>query len=278
MITQQNADALCMPSRRKPFSAGLCPPRGATVGKDERARGAHALAANVPPKPNFIVINIDDPGYADIGPFESKFNRTPHLDRMAAEGRKFTSFYAAPVCSPSRAALMTGSYAKRALPIQGDALPGQFHRSFPFRNHRRGGPQVRRLRDSHRRQVAPPRPSRVSPQNGQVVKRVLPDDQQSLAELYTDETLAYTAAHRSAPFFLHLAHNAVHFPLYPEKNGSVNLRTASTRTGSRRSMPASAAFSTRCAPRVSLGLDGPAPGSRPIGRVENPHLLIEFDQ
>ena len=43
--------------------------------------------------------------------------RTPHLDRMAAEGRKLMSHYAAPVCSPSRAALMTGSYAKRALPI-----------------------------------------------------------------------------------------------------------------------------------------------------------------
>ncbi len=59
------------------------------------------------PRPNFIVINIDDLGYADIGPFGSTLNRTPHLDRMAREGRKLTSFYAAPVCSPSRAALMT---------------------------------------------------------------------------------------------------------------------------------------------------------------------------
>ena len=68
-------------------------------------------------KPNFIVINIDDMGYADIGPFGSKLNRTPSLDRMAKEGRRLTSFYAAPVCSPSRAALMTGCYPKRALPI-----------------------------------------------------------------------------------------------------------------------------------------------------------------
>lgn len=68
-------------------------------------------------KPNFIVINIDDLGYADIGPFGSTLNRTPNLDRMAKEGRKLTSYYAAPVCSPSRAALMTGSYPKRALPI-----------------------------------------------------------------------------------------------------------------------------------------------------------------
>ena len=60
-------------------------------------------------KPNFIYINIDDLGYADIEPFGSKVNRTPQLRRMAEEGRKLTCFYAAPVCSPSRASLMTGS-------------------------------------------------------------------------------------------------------------------------------------------------------------------------
>ena len=74
-------------------------------------------------KPNFIVINIDDLGYADIGPFGSKLNRTPNLDRMAREGRKLTCFYAAPVCSPSRAALMTGCYPKRVLPIGGVLFP-----------------------------------------------------------------------------------------------------------------------------------------------------------
>lgn len=74
-------------------------------------------------KPNFIVINIDDLGYADIGPFGSTLNRTPNLDRMAKEGRKLTSYYAAPVCSPSRAALMTGCYPKRVLPISGVLFP-----------------------------------------------------------------------------------------------------------------------------------------------------------
>lgn len=74
-------------------------------------------AADAAPRPNLVVINIDDLGYADIGPFGSTIHRTPHLDRMAAEGRRLTSFYAAPVCSPSRAALMTGCHPKRALPI-----------------------------------------------------------------------------------------------------------------------------------------------------------------
>jgi arylsulfatase A len=75
-------------------------------------------------KPNLIFINIDDLGYADIGPFGSTLNRTPHLDRMAEEGRKLTSFYAAPVCSPSRASLMTGCYPKRSLSIPHVLFPG----------------------------------------------------------------------------------------------------------------------------------------------------------
>jgi arylsulfatase A len=75
-------------------------------------------------KPNFVIINIDDLGYSDIGPFGSKTNLTPNLDRMAAEGRKLTSFYAAPVCSPSRASLMTGCYPKRALPTPHVLFPG----------------------------------------------------------------------------------------------------------------------------------------------------------
>jgi arylsulfatase A len=81
------------------------------------------LTAAAADKPNFIIINIDDMGYADIGPFGSKLNRTPNLDRMAKEGCKLTTYYAAPVCSPSRAALMTGCYPKRVLPIPGVLFP-----------------------------------------------------------------------------------------------------------------------------------------------------------
>ncbi len=72
--------------------------------------------------PNIVLINIDDLGYADIGPFGGK-TPTPQLDRMAKEGIKLTSHYAAPVCSPSRAAMMTGCYPKRVLPIPGVLFP-----------------------------------------------------------------------------------------------------------------------------------------------------------
>ena len=79
-----------------------------------------AVAAHAAEKPNFVFIFIDDMGYGDIGPYGSKLNRTPHLDTMAKEGMRLTSFYAAPVCSASRAQLLTGCYAPRV------GVPGVF--------------------------------------------------------------------------------------------------------------------------------------------------------
>ncbi len=65
-------------------------------------------------RPNFVIIFTDDQGYQDVGCFGSPDIRTPNLDRMAAEGMKFTDFYsAASICSPSRAALLTGCYPPR---------------------------------------------------------------------------------------------------------------------------------------------------------------------
>ncbi len=221
------------------------------------------LRAADAPRPNFVFINIDDMGYADIGPFGSKLNRTPNLDRMAQEGRRFTSFYAAPVCSPSRASLMTGCYPKRALPIphvlfpgndiglspkevtvaevlkaagygtciigkwhlgdQPEFLPGNqgfdYHFGLPYSNDM--GPAEDGVKSDlgkplpkAKGQGQPPLPLL---RNGIVVKRVMPDDQQSLVEIYTAEALQFIVAHKDAPFFLYLPHNAVHFPIYPGK-------------------------------------------------------------
>ncbi|MDE0820942.1 MAG: sulfatase [Opitutales bacterium] len=65
-------------------------------------------------KPNFVIIFTDDQGYGDLSCFGSKTIRTPNIDRIAKEGRKFTSFMvASPVCTPSRSALLTGCYPKR---------------------------------------------------------------------------------------------------------------------------------------------------------------------
>ncbi|QDT16653.1 sulfatase family protein [Alienimonas californiensis] len=64
-------------------------------------------------RPNVVLIFTDDQGYQDVGCFGSPDIKTPHLDRMAAEGLRLTSFYAQPVCGVSRAALMTGCYPIR---------------------------------------------------------------------------------------------------------------------------------------------------------------------
>lgn len=71
-------------------------------------------AADAPRKPNFIILWCDNLGYGDVEPFGSNPHRTPNLVRMAKEGRRFTHFYSTSgVCTPSRASLMTGSYAQR---------------------------------------------------------------------------------------------------------------------------------------------------------------------
>ncbi len=93
-------------------------------------------AAGAERLPNFVVIFCDDLGWGDLGCFGNPTIRTPHLDRMAAEGQKWTQFYvAAPVCTPSRAALMTGRYpirngmtsSRRAVlfPNSGGGLPSE---------------------------------------------------------------------------------------------------------------------------------------------------------
>lgn len=74
-----------------------------------------ALAAGEPARPNIVIILADDLGYGDLGCYGHPSIRTPNLDRMAAEGMRFTDFYsAAEVCTPSRAALLTGRYPIRS--------------------------------------------------------------------------------------------------------------------------------------------------------------------
>ncbi len=77
------------------------------LGQQAAAKSATSARSS---RPNFLVILTDDQGYSDLGAFGATRLRTPNIDRMAREGVKFTSFYAQPVCGPSRAALLTGSY------------------------------------------------------------------------------------------------------------------------------------------------------------------------
>ncbi|MBC8114368.1 MAG: sulfatase-like hydrolase/transferase, partial [Candidatus Saccharimonas sp.] len=73
------------------------------------------VASAAEAKPNVVLFVIDDLGWADLGCYGSKFHKTPNLDKLAAEGMRFTQAYAAcPVCSPTRTAIMTGRYPQRS--------------------------------------------------------------------------------------------------------------------------------------------------------------------
>jgi len=99
-----------------------------------KAIGAGAVALAVgsgakakPParKPNFVFFLIDDLGWSDIGCYGNKFNETPNIDRLAAQGMRFTDAYAAcPVCSPTRASIVSGQYPARVGII--DFIPGHW--------------------------------------------------------------------------------------------------------------------------------------------------------
>ena len=106
------------------FGLGLLVTVAAPVGHGQPAS----------PPPNVIVIFADDLGYGDLGAFGAPVIRTPRLDRMAAEGQKWTSFYVQPVCSPSRAALLTGR-----LPVR-NGMFGTGRRPGVFRDNAAAGP------------------------------------------------------------------------------------------------------------------------------------------
>ncbi len=82
------------------------------------ASSDHALAAGQPaaPRPNVVLILADDMGYGDLGAYGATDVKTPNLDRLAAEGVRLTDFYAnAPVCTPTRAGLISGRYQQRVM-------------------------------------------------------------------------------------------------------------------------------------------------------------------
>ena len=200
--------------------------------------------------PNVIVIFADDLGYADIGPFATRTDaarpRTPHLDRMAAEGIRLTSFYAAQaVCSASRAALLTGCYPNR-IGIRGALMPksqiglsdsektiaevlksrgyataifGKWHlgddRQFLPTHHGfdeyLGLPYSNDMWPHHpqRKNFFPPLPLI----EGDEVVEIDPDQSQ-LTRRYTERAVRFIERHRDTPFFLYVPHSMPHVPLF----------------------------------------------------------------
>ncbi len=198
--------------------------------------------------PNVVLIFTDDQGWADLGCFGATKIRTPHIDRMAREGVRFTSFYAQAVCGPSRAALMTGCYPIRVAEpgnrkhqhtilhseeitiaelLRGrgyaTAAIGKWHLGLRAKDggwdpstmpngqgfdHFYGTP----LYNGFTVRVEDHKFRSPLLRNREVVKPAI-DSWDGITADYTRETIRFIREHRDRPFFVYLAHNMPHIPL-----------------------------------------------------------------
>ncbi len=223
------------------------------------AASAAAASAAAAADPNVVIIFCDDMGYGDLGCFGHPTIATPNLDRMAAEGQKWTSFYvAACVCTPSRAALQTGRYPIRngmcsdrrrvLFPDSKGGLPAteitiaKMLRQKNYATHAIGKWHLGHLppclptahgydsyfgipysNDMDAVRDAPHGRDRFwSPKteyfnvpllrNEDEVER--PADQHTITKRYTEEAVRLIQQNRDRPFFIYLAHNLPHVPLF----------------------------------------------------------------
>ncbi|MDV6030523.1 MAG: sulfatase-like hydrolase/transferase [Phycisphaera sp. RhM] len=205
--------------------------------------GAACIGQDVA-RPNLVFILVDDQGYYDLGCYGATEVKTPRIDAMAAEGTRLTDYYAAaPICSPSRAGLLTGCYPRRVgnhiwvhradsrSGIHPDELTiaellkqhgyataciGKWHLGFhePFLPHNQGFDHYFGLLHN----LDPVEIVYFEDQggvplirNGKVVKR--PADPAELTKRYTDEAIEFIEKNKQGPFFLYLPHTMLHNPL-----------------------------------------------------------------
>ena len=196
-------------------------------------------------KPNIVFIMADDLGYGDLGCYGAKDIQTPHVDRLAGEGTRFTSFYVAQaVCTASRAALLTGCYSNRVgmagalnhtsntglsqsetllselLKAQGyaTAIYGKWHlgHSDPFLPTRRGFDEWFGIPYSNDNGPLHPTtrgiPSLPLYENERVVK--LDPDQSQFTRCITEHAVSFIKRNKEQPFFLYVPHIMPHVPIF----------------------------------------------------------------
>ena len=223
-----------------------------------------------PIKPiNFIVIFADDLGYGDLSSFGHPTIKTPNLDRMASEGQKWTNFYAgASVCTPSRAALLTGrlpirsgmsSNKQRVLfPDSHNGLPNQeitlaeqlkkanyttacigkwhlghkkaylplqhgfdYYYGIPYSNDMDVPQEIIKEKGGYENLIRDPKNNMIENfqvpliQNNEIIER--PADQNNITNQYSNETIKFIKKNKNKPFFIYLAHNLPHVPLFASK-------------------------------------------------------------
>ncbi len=194
------------------------------------------------PAPSIVLIVADDLGYGDVGCHGSEFNRTPHIDRLAATGLRFTDFHSnGPMCTPTRAAMLTGVYQQRfgkqfdgplsgkttrdhGLPLEAvtiaevlkrkgyaSACFGKWHLGFipPWLPTSQGFDEFRGLGSGdgdHHTHID--RSGREDWwHNNEIVM-----EEGYTADLLTKYSIDFMERHQDAPFFLYVPHLAIHFP------------------------------------------------------------------
>jgi len=218
---------------------------------------------------NFIVIFADDLGYGDLSSFGHPTIKTPNLDRMATEGQKWTNFYAgASVCTPSRAALLTGRLPIRSgmssnkhrvlFPDSHNGLPSEeitlaeqlkkanyttacigkwhlghkeaylplqhgfdYYFGIPYSNDMDVPEAVLKEKGGYWNVLRDPKNNRIKNfqvpliKNNEIIER--PADQNNITRRYSEETIKFIKKNKNKPFFIYLAHNLPHVPLFASK-------------------------------------------------------------
>ena len=210
--------------------------------------GLAMSAAMAAAAPNVVLIYTDDQGYGDLGVQGAKGYTTPNLDRMAAEGMRFTDFYvAAPVCSASRAALLTGCYPAR-VGINGALMPRSktglnpdettlaellkakgYATGMAGKWHLGDHPDLLPLKQGFDEYFGLPYSNDMWPVNpgrkkwpllpllengGTAVPEVTAEVQATLTTRYAERAVQFITANKSKPFFLYVAPSMPHVPLY----------------------------------------------------------------
>jgi arylsulfatase A-like enzyme len=195
-----------------------------------------ATTAAVAAPPNIIVILADDLGYTDLSVYGAKDICTPNLDRLAAEGIRFTDFYAESVCTPARAALMTGAYPKRVslhvavLPpatksglhpseiTVAELLKGRGYATACIGKWHLGlEPAVLPTAQGFDSYFGMPGPNHGASdlyRGTEVIAKNADVPRDQITQRYTKEAIQFIRDSRDRPFFLYLAHSAIHIPRF----------------------------------------------------------------
>ena len=229
---------------RRQFLSNTCVAAGAVAGATALASSTAFADAPSAAKPNIVFILVDDMGWSDLVCYGNRFHETPNIDRLAAQGMRFTNAYAAaPVCSPTRASIVSGQYPARVgitdfiaghtrpyarlnmlrnrqqyMPLEtatfAESLSAAGYTCGAFGKWHLGGRKYFPDKQGFAESVVTGGWAHFG--NSSIPDLGLTKDDY-LAEVLTDQAEAFLETHQDRPFCLYLSHYAVHLPLEARK-------------------------------------------------------------